>query len=73
MKCKNISHTHTCFKHTIHLCIWIIITIYTQNEIKKGWNDHTNLDDLGLTYCTLEQLVIDNKNIISFKIRSKIY
>lgn len=61
MKCTNISHTHTCFKHTTHIDIGIITTMYTKKEIKKGWNDHTNLDDLGLTCCTWERLVINKK------------
>lgn len=67
MRYTNISHRHTCLKHTTHLGNWINTTMYTQNEIKDGWNSHNNLDDLGLNFCTRELLVINNKNIISFK------
>lgn len=39
--------------------------MYTEKEIKEGLNDHTNLDDIDLTFCTWKWLVINNKNIIS--------
>lgn len=36
-------------------------------EIKKGWNDHTNLDNLSLTCCLRYQMEINNKDNTSFK------
>lgn len=59
-------NTYTHFKHTIHIEKDIITYMYTIKVIKEGWNNRTNLDDLGLTCWTREQIVINNKNNISW-------
>lgn len=52
------------FKKTIHQGREIITNMYTTKIMKEGWNNHSNLDDLGLTCCTRKWLVINNKNYI---------